>query len=62
MSDLTFTPFYEGSRRWSFGLIGKVVVAAGLGLLFLVPHARAKVSELRITCWCFGKSHIISEP
>jgi hypothetical protein len=40
MSDLTFTSFYEGGRRWPFGLIGKVIVAAGLGLLFLVPQTR----------------------
>jgi hypothetical protein len=39
MSDLTFTPFYEGGPGWFLGLIGKLLVAAGLGLLFFVPHA-----------------------
>jgi hypothetical protein len=41
MSDLTFTPFYEGGPGWFLGLIGKLLVAAGLGLLFFVPHAVA---------------------
>jgi len=50
MSDLTFIPFYERGPARPFGLIGKVLVAAALGLTFLLPHAIA-VGDKMLTDW-----------